>query len=187
MLLDNCTVVTMDAERRILRDAAIVVQGNSIAAVGKSSEIRPRFPEDTVRDLHGWVVTPGLVDGHIHLPQAILRGCGDEVPLWVWMAERIFILEGAFTAEDARISMRLAASRLAGAATITFQFAEHARTTVHVRPGRPQLLRVPLCAAKNARVTYRSKKVTLVGVRAVTVRATAPVFTPSPSACSALG
>jgi hypothetical protein len=85
------------------------------------------------------------------------------------------------------ISMRLAASRLAGAATITFQFAEHARTTVHVRPGRPQLLRVPLCAAKNARVTYRSKKVTLVGVRAVTVRATAPVFTPSPSACSALG
>jgi hypothetical protein len=84
------------------------------------------------------------------------------------------------------ISMRLAASRLAGAATITFQFSEHARTTVHVRPGRPQLLRVPLCATKNARVTYRSKKVTLIGVRAVTVRATAPVFTPSPSACSAL-
>ena len=53
MLLDNCTVVTMDAERRILRDAAIVVQGNSIAAVGKSSEIRPRFPEEPARDLHG--------------------------------------------------------------------------------------------------------------------------------------
>ena len=63
MLLDNCTVVTMDAERRILRDAAIVIQGNSIAAVGKSSEIRPRFPEEPVRDLHGWVVTPGLGTG----------------------------------------------------------------------------------------------------------------------------
>ena len=120
MLLDNCTVVTMDAERRILRDAAIVVQGNSIAAVGKSSEIRPRFPEEPVRDLHGWVVTPGLVDGHIHLPQAILRGCGDEVPLWVWMAERIFILEGAFTAEDARISMRLAALEMLKAGTTAF-------------------------------------------------------------------
>jgi cytosine/adenosine deaminase-related metal-dependent hydrolase len=120
MLLDNCTVVTMDAERRILRDAAIVVQGNSIAAVGKSSEIRPRFPEEPVRDLHGWVVTPGLVDGHIHLPQAILRGCGDEVPLWVWMTERIFILEGAFTAEDARISMRLAALEMLKAGTTAF-------------------------------------------------------------------
>jgi hypothetical protein len=83
------------------------------------------------------------------------------------------------------ISMRLAASRLAGAATITFQFGEHARRTLRIEPGRPQVLRVPLCAARNARVTYRSKKVTLVGVRAVTVRATAPVFTPSASACSA--
>ena len=110
----------MDAERRILRDAAIVIQGNSIAAVGKSSEIRPAFPDEPVRDLRGWVVTPGLVDGHIHLPQAILRGCGDEVPLWVWMAERIFILEGSFTAEDARISMRLAALEMLKAGTTAF-------------------------------------------------------------------
>lgn len=120
MLLDNCTVVTMDSERRILRDAAIVVQGNSIAAVGKSSELRPLYPAEPVRDLRGWVVTPGLIDGHVHLPQAILRGCGDEVPLWVWMAERIFILEGAFTAEDARISMRLAALEMLKAGTTAF-------------------------------------------------------------------
>ena len=79
------------------------------------------------------------------------------------------------------VSMRLAASRMVGAATITFQFGEDARTTVRVRPGRPQEVRVPLCAAKDARVTYHSKKVTLIGVRAVTVRATAPEFTPNPS------
>jgi hypothetical protein len=82
------------------------------------------------------------------------------------------------------VSMRLTASRMVGAATITFQFGEHARTTVHVRPGRPQAVRVPVCAAKDARVTYRSKKLTLIGVRAVTVRATAPVFTPSAAACA---
>jgi hypothetical protein len=81
------------------------------------------------------------------------------------------------------ISMRLAASRAAGPATITFQFAEHARKTVRVTLGRPQLLRLPLCVSRDAHVTYRSKKVTLLGVRAVTVRATAPVFTPDPSAC----
>ena len=75
--------------------------------------------------------------------------------------------------------MRLTASRLVGAATITFQFSEHARKSVHVRPGQPQNVRLPLCAAKDARVTYRSKKLTLIGVRAVTVKATAPVFTPS--------
>ena len=82
------------------------------------------------------------------------------------------------------VSMRLTASRMVGAATITFQFGEHARTTVHVKPGRPQAVRVPLCAAKDARVTYRSKKLTLIGPRTVTVRATAPVFTPSRTACA---
>jgi hypothetical protein len=81
------------------------------------------------------------------------------------------------------VSMRLAASRIVGAATITFQFGEHSRTTLHVKPGRSQQLRVPLCAARDARVTYRSKELTLIGPRAVTVRATAPVFTPDPSAC----
>jgi hypothetical protein len=80
--------------------------------------------------------------------------------------------------------MRLTASRMVGAATITFQFGEHARTTVHVRPGRPQAVRIPVCAAKDARVTYRSKKLTLIGPRTVTVRATAPVFTPSRTACA---
>ena len=82
------------------------------------------------------------------------------------------------------VSLRLTASRIVGGATITFQFAEHARATVRVRPGQPQNVRVPLCAAKDARMTYRSKKLTLIGVRAVTVRATAPVFTPSRAACA---
>ena len=84
--------------------------------------------------------------------------------------------------------MRLAASRLAGAATITFQFSgTRAHDGAREAGTAAAHFRVPLCATKNARVTYRSKKVTLIGVRAVTVRATAPVFTPSPSACSALG
>ena len=57
MLLDNCTVVTMDAERRILRDAAIVVQGNSIAAVGKSERDPPPLPR-------GARARPARLGGH---------------------------------------------------------------------------------------------------------------------------
>ena len=73
-----------------------------------------------MRDLHGWLVMPGLVDGHIHLPQAMLRGCADEVPLWVWMAERIFILEGNYTAADVQASTRLAALEMIKAGTTAF-------------------------------------------------------------------
>jgi len=53
-----------------------------------------------------------------------------------------------------------------------------------VKPGHAREVRVPLCASKNARVTFASKKLVLIGLRAVTVKATAPVFTPSPAACA---
>src|SRR5262249_26129497 len=69
---------------------------------------RAARPHDDVRDLKGWLVVPGMVDGHLHLPQAMLRGSADDVPLWVWMAERIFILEGHYTPADVQASTRLA-------------------------------------------------------------------------------
>lgn len=120
MVFDNCTVITMDPERRIITDAALVTDGDSIAAVGKSAAVRAAHPDDAVRDLHGWLVLPGLVDGHVHLPQAMLRGSADEVPLWVWMAERIFILEGNYTPADVQASTRLALVEMIKAGTTAF-------------------------------------------------------------------
>jgi hypothetical protein len=84
------------------------------------------------------------------------------------------------------LSMRLTAAPVVGPVMLTLQFAEHKRTTVRVRPGQPETIRIPVCAATDAHVTYFSKKLALVGLRAVTVKATRPVFTPSRAACSSL-
>ena len=82
MILDNCTVITMDAERRVITDAAIGYDGATIKAVGKSAEVRAAHRDDAVRDLGSALVVPGFVDSHVHIPQALLRGAADEVPLW---------------------------------------------------------------------------------------------------------
>ena len=120
MVFDNCTVITMDPDRRIITDAALATADGSITALGKSETVRAAHPDDTVRDLQGWLVLPGLVDGHVHLPQAMLRGTADEVPLWVWMAERIFILEGNYTPADVQASTKLAIVEMLKAGTTTF-------------------------------------------------------------------
>lgn len=120
MIYDSCTLVTMDPERRIITDAALVVDGDSIVAVGKSDAVRAERPDEAVRDLRGWLVLPGLVDGHVHLPQAMLRGSADEVPLWVWLAERIFVLEGNYTPGDVQASTRLALVEMIKAGTTAF-------------------------------------------------------------------
>jgi cytosine/adenosine deaminase-related metal-dependent hydrolase len=120
VILDNCTAVTLNGRREIVTGAAVAVVGDSIAAVGKSAEVREQYPGEPVRDLHGWVVMPGLVDGHFHLPQTLLRGAADELPIPRWMGERIFPLEGAFTPEDARASARLAVLEMLKAGTTAF-------------------------------------------------------------------
>jgi cytosine/adenosine deaminase-related metal-dependent hydrolase len=120
VIFDNCTVVTMDPRRRILRNAAVAVVGSSIAAVGDRAAVRAQHPDEPVKDLNGWLLMPGLVDGHVHLPQALLRGAADELPLHQWMSSRIFVLEGTFTPEDAKVSARLAIVEMLKAGTTTF-------------------------------------------------------------------
>jgi 5-methylthioadenosine/S-adenosylhomocysteine deaminase len=120
MILDNCTAVTLNGRREIVSGAAVAIAGDTITAVGKSADVRERFPGEPVRDLHGWVVMPGLVDGHLHLPQTLLRGAADELPIARWMGGRIFPLEGAFTPHDARASARLAVLEMLKSGTTAF-------------------------------------------------------------------
>lgn len=120
MILDNCTVITMDTERRVIADAAIAYDGAVITAVGKSDEVRAAHPGAAVRDLRSALVVPGFVDSHVHIPQALLRGAADEVPLWRWMADRIFPLEAQFSPEDARAAARLAVLEMLKAGTTAF-------------------------------------------------------------------
>lgn len=77
LLINNATVVTMDERRRILTDAAIVVQDHSIVDIGKTS----RFAAGTydhIFDATGMVALPGLIDTHAHADQSLLRGLGDQ-------------------------------------------------------------------------------------------------------------
>jgi hypothetical protein len=84
------------------------------------------------------------------------------------------------------LTARLTASPLVGPTTLTFQYGPSARMTVRVTPGPPQAVRIPICAAKNAHVLYRSKQVLLSGRRGLSVKSTKPVFTPDPTACTHL-
>lgn len=49
-----------------LRDAAVLVEGDRVAAVGSRADLVRRSPEVRVRDWPG-IITPGLVNAHAHL------------------------------------------------------------------------------------------------------------------------
>ncbi len=66
-------IVTMDKERRIIRDGAIAVGNGKILGVGKTEDIIKSF-EGSVFDCKGGVVHPGLIDAHEHLCLHLCRG-----------------------------------------------------------------------------------------------------------------
>jgi len=69
-------VVTMDAERRVLSDAAVAVEGTVIVAVGSTAELRQRYPQATISGDPRAVVTPGYVNAHQHLTgDHLVRSC----------------------------------------------------------------------------------------------------------------
>ena len=62
-------IITMDPQRRIIRDGTLVVQGQRIVQVGKAAELA-EVPADRVIDARHMVVTPGFCNGHMHISYA---------------------------------------------------------------------------------------------------------------------
>ncbi len=121
MLFENATIITMDGERSIIRDGALAVSGSRIAAVGKRDEIRHKFAEDQDRvDLKGMVVIPGLVNTHVHLSQALIRGCVDDMGLIDFLAKGIWVLMGNYDEDDGRISTELCILEMLKSGTTAF-------------------------------------------------------------------
>lgn len=71
LLRDADLVVTMDAARREIPRASVLIEGNRIAAVGPAAGL-PRAADEVI-DLAGHVLTPGLINTHHHMYQTLTR------------------------------------------------------------------------------------------------------------------
>jgi cytosine/adenosine deaminase-related metal-dependent hydrolase len=120
MLYHNCTLVTVDRRRRILTDGAMVVAGGVIIAIGKCQDLLRQFPNEERIDLQGGLVIPGLVNTHVHLSQALIRGCADDLALIDWLTKRVWVLQGNYTEDDGRLSAELCILEMLKSGTTSF-------------------------------------------------------------------
>src|SRR6266704_1171036 len=120
MLFTNATVITMNPTRDIITNGAVAVSGNRIVAVGKSDALRQQYHDDEVIDVQGRLILPGLIDTHVHLAQALIRSCADDMSLIQWLCERVWVLQGNFTEDDGYVSARLCIAEMLKSGTTTF-------------------------------------------------------------------
>ncbi len=119
ILVKNGYVLTMNPQRQIIPDGAVYVEGSEIVDVGKTSDLQSHRAE-LVIDAGNMVVMPGLIDTHVHLAQALIRGCADDVSLVDWLKNYVWVLQGNFTHEDGRVSAELCMAEMIRTGTTSF-------------------------------------------------------------------
>lgn len=118
-LFYNVNIVTMDENDQLeIRNGYLGIENDRISHVGQS---KPDH-DDTCEliDGKGKIVLPGLINTHGHASMSLLRGYGDDLPLQVWLQERIWPKEAQFTADHVRWGAALSVLEMIKGGTTTF-------------------------------------------------------------------
>jgi 5-methylthioadenosine/S-adenosylhomocysteine deaminase len=85
LMVTGGTVVTQNAQREMIAQGAIAVQGDRILEVAPAGELQQRYAARRTLDATGRLVFPGLVNTHTHLFQSLLKGLGEGLRLYDWV------------------------------------------------------------------------------------------------------
>ena len=121
LLVLGGTVVTMDQTRRVIDDAGIAVSQGRIVAIGPRADIKARYTSRQKVAATGKVITPGLINGHTHVPMVLFRGLADDLDLQEWLTKYIFPAEAKnVTEEFVRVGARLGLAEMIRGGTTTY-------------------------------------------------------------------
>jgi cytosine/adenosine deaminase-related metal-dependent hydrolase len=124
-LYTNATIITVNQNREIILDGAMLVEGSRISAIGKAATLAKAAENNsrsktTVVDLKGGIVLPGLINTHAHLAQSLLRGLAEDLNLHSWLCDAIWPLEAAFDGEDGYVAAKLTIAEMLLSGTTCF-------------------------------------------------------------------
>ena len=122
LIIKGWYVVTMNDSRDIIRDGAVAIRGNTIVAVDKASQVEAAYSADRTLGGDQYVVTPGMVNSHIHITgEPLTRGyVPDDTPfeenVFMWLCP----LYAVYDAAEERLSAQLAAVEMLKSGTTSF-------------------------------------------------------------------
>ena len=108
LLIENGTVLTMDARSTVHSPGWVWVEGDRVQAGGPGSPPTSlvRRAQRTIDATH-MAVLPGLVNAHTHLSQTFMRGVGDDMSLLDWLNHAVWPIQAEMTPDDMRLAALL--------------------------------------------------------------------------------
>jgi 5-methylthioadenosine/S-adenosylhomocysteine deaminase len=120
LVITGGTVVTMDAQKRVIENGAVAVRGGEIVRIGTTAEMRGLRARRTI-NATGKVVIPGLINTHTHVPMTLFRGIADDLDLNEWLTKYIFPAEAKNVDEAfVRAGTRLGLAEMIRGGTTTY-------------------------------------------------------------------
>jgi 8-oxoguanine deaminase len=105
-------IVTMDDQRREIRQGGLFIRGGFIEQVGATKDLPTNA--DVVLDLSGHIVLPGLINAHHHFYQTLTRvvPAAQNVSLFNWL-KTLYPIWARMKPEHIRVSTKTALAELA--------------------------------------------------------------------------
>lgn len=117
------TIITMGS-KGVISDGAVVIEDDVIIDVGRSDEIKRKYPRYERVDIGGKIVMPGLINAHQHAAMSLLRGYADDYPLKDWLENWVWPFERHMTGYDIYVGALLTAveSIMGGTTTVNTMY-----------------------------------------------------------------
>ena len=117
--IENATfIITVDADRRIVKNGSLLIEDDRITQVAKSDDLR-NTPSDQIIDATDMVITPGFLNGHMHISYAhATRGIFPD-DLGAAYFPYLFSLQSIMTPEEEYYTSLLALTELLKYGTTT--------------------------------------------------------------------
>ena len=91
ILIGNGTLITHDDNCPFLENGCVAIDGNEVAAIGTTAEMKVSYPQAEFYDAKNRVIMPGLINAHTHIYSSFARGLS--LPLEKPNKEFVDILE----------------------------------------------------------------------------------------------
>ncbi len=105
LLIENCAILTSQAELGYQTKRFIVINGNTIESI---SDHRPEGDFEAVLSGHNRLAIPGLVNAHTHSPENFIRGSTEQLTLEPWLVY-LQATCGLYSARDHYLSTMIGA------------------------------------------------------------------------------
>jgi 5-methylthioadenosine/S-adenosylhomocysteine deaminase len=121
-LVAHAIIVTMDVARRVILDGAVAWKGDRLVAVGKTAELERTVTAKETIDGRRFVVTPGLVNSHIHIVgEPLTRGyVPDDADFHENVLNWLIPFHKHYRPADERLSAQLSALEMLRSGTTSF-------------------------------------------------------------------